>query len=124
MSNTADYSRGEPEPVKNNGPSMHDLLVEDIKNTHPNNKTAGLVITDVLDRKDFGLLKYGTPLQANNGRNPLRDAYEEILDCLVYIKQALEEARTTGPNIMYREALALAFRLRALIYVEESEYIR
>lgn len=42
-------------------------------------------------RPQFGLAKYGTPLQANNGRDALKDAYEEALDLLVYLRQALTE---------------------------------
>jgi hypothetical protein len=64
----------QPEPIPNDGPSMHDLVIEDMKT-----------------RKEFGLNKYGTTLQANNGRDALRDAYEEALDLTVYLRQLLEE---------------------------------
>lgn len=52
-----------------------------------------LVAGDILDRLGVGVRKYGTPLQAGNGRNALQDAYEEALDLAVYLKQALEEKR-------------------------------
>jgi hypothetical protein len=67
---------GEPPPVHNAGPSMHDLVIEDMKS-----------------RKAMGLKKYGTILQANNGRDALKDAYEEVLDLAVYLRQKLEEQR-------------------------------
>jgi hypothetical protein len=31
------------------------------------------------------------PLQAHNGRNALIDAYQEALDLVVYLRQAIEE---------------------------------
>lgn len=49
------------------------------------------VISDLKKRKEFGLAKYGTYLQPFNGRNPLQDAYEEVLDLAQYLKQALLE---------------------------------
>lgn len=64
----------EPAPTPNDGPSMHDLVIE-----------------DMAKRKEFGLAKYGTLLQAGNGRDALMDAYEEVLDLAVYLRQAIEE---------------------------------
>lgn len=52
-----------------------------------------LVIADMRARDAMGRKKYGTPLQANNGRDALRDAYEEALDLCVYLRQAIEERR-------------------------------
>ena len=65
---------GEPAPIKNNNYSIHDL-----------------VILDMESRKRLGIQKYGTVLQAHNGRNALKDAYEEVLDLAMYLKQKLEE---------------------------------
>ena len=68
------YSSPEPNPVPNSNPSIHDLVVKDIE-----------------DRKRFGLEKYGTLLQAGNGRKGLVDAYQEILDLVVYLRQHIED---------------------------------
>lgn len=59
-------------------------------------KTAGrpiweLVIEDMKARDRFGREKYGTPLQAHNGRDPLVDLYQELLDACVYTRQRIEE---------------------------------
>ena len=35
--------------------------------------------------------KYGVGLQPHNGRDVLRDAYEEALDLCVYLRQAIFE---------------------------------
>lgn len=50
-----------------------------------------LVIKDMQDRDHIGRAKYGTPLQAHNGRNALIDAYQEALDLAVYLRQLIEE---------------------------------
>jgi hypothetical protein len=69
-------------------------------NTQPKPKAndsvhiADLVAVDLRYRKEFGLRKYGTPLQANNGRDALQDAYEEALDLCQYLKQAIEERKS------------------------------
>lgn len=49
------------------------------------------VAADMMSRKAFGLNKYGTHLQAFNGRDALKDAYEEVLDIAVYLRQCLYE---------------------------------
>jgi hypothetical protein len=50
-----------------------------------------MVIADIEARKQVGLERYGTLLQAHNGRDALMDAYQEALDLAVYLRQALEE---------------------------------
>jgi hypothetical protein len=62
----------------------------------PPNPTLGkpiwdLVIEDMKARDSLGRSRYGTPLQAFNGRDALQDAYEEVLDLAVYLRQAIEE---------------------------------
>ena len=66
---------GEPPPLKDN----------------PRPDVWGLVIQDMVDRNEFGKKKYGIGLKGFNGRDPLKDAYEEALDLCVYLKQAIYE---------------------------------
>ena len=42
-------------------------------------------------RKQFGIEKYGTPLQAGNGRDALVDAFEEAADLFIYLGQVIIE---------------------------------
>jgi len=42
-------------------------------------------------RRQIGIDRYGTTLQADNGRDALRDATEEALDLLVYLEQVRVE---------------------------------
>lgn len=64
----------QPMPIINAEPFIHDLVKDDLE-----------------ARKRLGARRYGTPLQAHNGRSAIRDAYEEALDLAVYLKQALIE---------------------------------
>lgn len=50
-----------------------------------------MVQADLEARLQLGIQRYGQPLQAFNGRNSLRDAYEEVLDLAVYLRTALYE---------------------------------
>lgn len=50
-----------------------------------------LVLKDMEERRKHGIEKYGVPVQPDNGRDPLVDAYQEALDLCVYLRQAIEE---------------------------------
>ena len=62
-----------------------------------------LVICDMQSRDDLGRQRYGTPLQANNGRDMLVDAYEEALDLVVYLRAAIAERDTRAARIAVLE---------------------
>lgn len=64
----------QPAPLPNGQPAVWDL-----------------VIADMHDRDRLGRERYGTPLQAHNGRDPLVDAYQEALDLVAYLRQAIAE---------------------------------
>ncbi len=64
----------QPEPKANDNPSCWDLVMADMR-----------------ERDHIGRERYGTPLQAHNGRDALADAYAECLDMAVYLRQALYE---------------------------------
>jgi hypothetical protein len=61
-------------PVKNDRPAIQNLVIRDIE-----------------ARKAVGLERYGTLLQAFNGRDALMDAYQEALDLCQYLRQVIEE---------------------------------
>lgn len=50
-----------------------------------------LLLEDLAERYQIGLKEYGTPLRAFNGRDALKDAYEEVLDLALYLRQAIYE---------------------------------
>lgn len=50
-----------------------------------------LVHLDLDKREDIGTKEYGVPLKPFNGRDALWDAYEEALDLVMYLRQAIYE---------------------------------
>lgn len=50
-----------------------------------------MVIADMHSRDRFGGAKYGTVLRPFNGRDCIKDAYQEALDLAVYLRQLLYE---------------------------------
>lgn len=68
----------QPLPVPTDAPSIHDL-----------------VAADLAARRELGRRRYGSLLQAGNGRDALLDAYQEALDLACYLRQAIEERDST-----------------------------
>ncbi|WP_294637377.1 hypothetical protein [uncultured Aquabacterium sp.] len=64
----------QPAPLASDGPATWDLVVKDMQ-----------------ARDKLGRARYGTPLQPNNGRKSLVDAYQEVLDLAAYMRNAIEE---------------------------------
>lgn len=58
-------------------------------NRHP--VIQDLVAADLAARRAIGIQRYGTPLQPFNGRDPLRDLYEELIDAVQYVRQVIYE---------------------------------
>ena len=64
----------QPMPITNNNPILQELVIEDMES-----------------RLNLGIERYGTGLQAGNGRDMLLDAYEEALDLCVYLRGVMYE---------------------------------
>lgn len=60
-----------------------------VANQHP--PIVPQVIADMEARMQLGIQRYGVALQPENGRDALRDAYEESMDQTIYLKQLLVE---------------------------------
>lgn len=69
----SDLNRPEPEPTPTEERPVWELVIEDMQS-----------------RDQVGRGKYGTPLQASNGRDHLVDAYQEALDLVVYLRAEME----------------------------------
>lgn len=94
----------QPDPVPNDGPSMHDMVIRDIlsrdqawdlsigKARHIRDEVAA----DLEARKQLGLARYHTLLQTGNGRDFLVDLYQELLDAAVYARGRLLELDESG----------------------------
>ena len=74
------------QPVDHGSEGMHDKLIEEIRH-----------------RRDVGLARYNSTLQAFNGRDALRDILDELLDASVYVLQAQTERDRLKDQL--REAL-------------------
>ena len=69
-----DTQKEEPQPEQNNNPAIWDLVIKDMQT-----------------RDHIGVARYGTRLQSFNGRKALVDAYQEVLDLAVYLRQFIYE---------------------------------
>jgi len=92
----------QPLPTASTTPHMHDLVAQALTSMWSvGDATIAAIISDLKDRKALGIKRYGQPLQAHNGRNPLLDAYEETLDQCAYLRQALYEKSFTHADQSY-----------------------
>lgn len=77
-----------------------------------------LVRDDLIVRERIGIDRYGSPLQAHNGRDALRDAYEEAVDLACYLRQLIAERGTpvvlTEPSAEMVTAAAEALEEEAI----------
>lgn len=103
MTPPGSMSKPEPPPIHNENPSCHDL-----------------VIADMIERKEFGLKKYGIILQPDNGRNFMVDAYQEVLDLLVYLRGAIYE-RDAAVKAERARAAAIVANLGSIIGTEYTD---
>lgn len=96
----------QPLPEGNDNPRIHDLVSADIQK-----------------RKEVGIQRYGQALQADNGRNALTDAYEEVLDFAVYLRQEIEER-----YILFRTIAGLfegaGFKMPERMYTDSASFLR
>lgn len=82
-------------------------------------RQVAVIIGDLQARKRLGLERYGSLLQAHNGRSALRDLYEELLDAAVYAKQVQEETvaaqRRLDIDPVYLDLLGRLTQVRRLL---------
>ncbi len=83
-------------PKKNKTPAMWDLVMADIK-----------------ERDKNGKAKYGVRLQAFNGRDSVIDAYQEVLDLVVYFRQLIEEKKVMVDFIRKTSVLSSPYKMEA-----------
>ncbi len=58
-----------------------------------------VLIEAIRQRMEFGLKKYGRPLETDNGRDPLLDMWEEMMDMISYFTQYVLEQGTKLPGL-------------------------
>jgi len=116
------YTKAQPMPKNSDDRALWPLIISELGES----ETDRLVAVDMQQRHEFGVAKYGVPLVASNGRDHLADAYQEALDCVVYLRAAIEShlARTledtntkelARTHQLYVDALDAAKEIRELI---------
>ncbi len=79
------FSLDQPSPIiKNNSelPQDHQDMWKNIIDRYGNDYKPILKL--MIERRQYGIDLYGTPLQVSNGRNAINDLISEHLDALVY----------------------------------------
>ena len=111
----------QPAPVVNDNPSTWQLVLADMANP-VRSITHDQVMADMAERERIGKERYGTVLQAHNGRSFLVDAYQERLDYAVYARGWLAENTHRCTSFAYffvdsdyRDTLRVLQTLRHLI---------
>jgi hypothetical protein len=98
-------TREQPRPIRNDSTAIQDLVIQDLRSGLVGFACQAQLVAAVEARKALGLERYGTLLQAFNGRDCVRDAREEALDLVQYLRQGIEEGRVDWS--VYRLALRL-----------------
>lgn len=78
------------------------------------------IAADLEARVALGVTRYGTRLQTHNGRDCLRDQYEELLDAANYGKQHVLEFPSGRAQHIYWRTIGLLFDLKELMEARET----
>lgn len=121
-------SLNDPEPAPTgNGAPVWPLVIGDLSNAVHRSNTSDSrtdlivfkMMDDMIERDQQGRAKYGTPLRTNNGRDVLKDAYQESLDLVVYLRQGVEEGCCHSQ--VYTDAMALTTAIRTMLYLRDKK---
>lgn len=96
MGDIADYT-DQPRPVSvKHAVSAHDLVMVDLRKFYKHMDGLNSAVEFMQERKDFGLIKYGVVLHADNGRNYPKDIADEAGDLVAYLRVFLERHPEVG----------------------------
>lgn len=93
-----DAIAGMPMPVPGDGVGKEiqdwaiELIAYDESHSH---FVRDLIIADIREKKRQGILKYGRPLRASDGRDTLKELYYELLDAHMYALKGVAEAEAS-----------------------------
>lgn len=123
--------REQASPTPNDRPASWDLVIGRVQRRrdqlsagvkdapaetlHPHVQNCDELLFMMRARDILGRARYGTPLQAFNGRDSLLDALEEALDLRVYLENVRQEnPGSVEAGMLADEASDLCLRLVAL----------
>ena len=81
------------------------------------------IATLLLQRRQFGVEKYGQPLMSNDGRDSLKDLEDEILDALAYSHKIIlagEVIPSSKWRRLHRMVRALEFQFANMMNQEDE----
>lgn len=96
----------QPPPIKGDaaGEEVWPILIAKAKEL----SSLRLVLSEMEERHRIGVERYGTGLRVNNGRDPVVDGLQELLDGAVYFtQQGLREWNTHMADIWFSRAITL-----------------
>jgi len=104
----------QPQPIVNDTTPIWDLVIEDFLSTKKvQSDFVDDVVADMMQRDNDGVAKYHTHLQMYNGRDCMKDAIQEIYDCLVYLRQGIAEQWDSLLDYDYGQT-AVAFYMKCV----------
>jgi hypothetical protein len=92
-----------PQPPPSAG--IGDMWAEVIGDPWVKRTASANVLADMEARRDFGIRKHGRPVQLGNQRDVKADAYQEILDAIVYAHlrmRQLDDGQNGTALLMWR----------------------
>lgn len=92
----------EPNPTAGQG----DMWAQIIARLSPDDP----LLPHCIERRQQGIDRYGVPLQTGNGRNSVRDLFQEQMDSIAYAEQWLSSINTAAPHAA--EAIEIADGIR------------
>ena len=115
----ANLVQPEPPPTANDLRPSWDLVIDRLREMRPRfsidsnetYKAFDLLIGTAKARDAFGRGKYGTPLQPFNGRDSLKNAFQEALDLIVYLENVAAESDAMKFRVFTEQAIYLALRI-------------
>jgi len=93
----------QPPPIKNTLPPVWDAVIKDMHERH-----------------EVGVKRYGMALQPFNGRRSLEDAYAELLDGAVYLKQRIQERKVQLEHVDNIIEMIAKTRLLPVGHIEDG----
>jgi hypothetical protein len=94
--------------------------VRDPERDQPLPKPGGLPVQEIMigvirERREYGKRKYGRPLETHNGRDALKDAWEEALDLFTYLTQLRLERGDVLPGMSGTEEVEQGASVRTSV---------
>lgn len=109
----------QPPPAPNGTRPVWEAIVADLM-PHASSPAAQAMLTDMRARDRIGRQRYGTPLQAHNGRDALWDLYAEQMDAVAYAWQNIEENPDNYVfRSVYHQHVQMALGTRRMLLVRD-----